>query len=519
MISQELKNLALQEYNNPEYAIRRGGVNGNAFWNIQAQAFMFCPSFDFAPLAGCYNYLFEAKDESGKTYTFNAPDTYALLTPIWDSLQVGQIQLCVYALDGDGNKLELIGARSFHKSAPFTGDYPEKAVDYRTCARRAYDYLLTDPYISAWLENKYNTDYQLCIFVTKMNSAIVNAMLNYAKLSPEKADKAMTIAKNAADFMIKVSAPKGSPIEGLPPTYYFTDDVDNIHKRHSKVGKRLYTTMLIYPCSAGTAYLNLYDATKDKKYYDAAIKIAEYYRDHVCENGSWHQMIDVKTGESLVPQYSDPIAICSFLYKVYAHNKEEVYKTLAENGMNYVKNNTVKNFHWEGQFEDAALSQHYSNMTHFSASAIIRDILANHSDNKEQVESAKEMMRYIEDQFVYWSNPLKYNKSSNTKEWFTPAAVEQYDWYVPIDSSTSSVLATFMNMHRLTGEQLYLEKAKVLADSITRMQNTKTGCIPTHWKTKDCIETGGDLWINCLTATADRMFEIANYIDSLKDNK
>ncbi|MBR5899796.1 MAG: hypothetical protein IKZ38_00170 [Clostridia bacterium] len=512
----QLKKRALEEYNNPELAIRRGGVNGNAFWNIQAQAFMYCPSFDFAPLAGCVRYLFEAKDETGKTYTFEADNSYALLTPVWDKLAVGQVTVCVYALDNDGNKLELIGARSFHKAAPFTGEYPDKAVDYRTCAKRAYDYLLTIPYVSDWAEGKYNTDYQLGMFVTKMNSAIIPAMLNYAKLSPENAEKAMAIAKNAADFMIKVSAPAGSPLEGLPPTYYFTDDVDNIHKHHSVVSQRLSTTMLIYPCSAGNAYLKLYEETKDKKYLDAAIKIAEYYKANVCENGSWHQMLDVKTGKSLVPQYAEPSPICGFLYWMYAVTKDEAYKTLAENGMNYLKNNTLKEFHWEGQFEDAVLSSHYSNMTHFTASFLIKDIVEHYADDEKKVESAKEMARYIEDQFVVWDKPLKYNRSSDTKEWFYPSAVEQYAWYVPIDSSTASVLATFTNMHKLTKDELYLEKAKALANSITRMQNKENGLIPTHWKTKDCIQTGGDLWINCIIATANRLFAFAEYLDSLK---
>ncbi len=509
------KKIALEEYNNPDFAIRRGGVNGNAFWNIQAQAFMYCPSFDFAPLSGCTSYLFEAEDESGTKHSFATDDSYALLTPIWNELEVGQIQLYAYALDSKGNRIATVGARSFHKSAPFTGEYPPKALDYGACAKKVYDYLLTDPYISDWAEGKYNTDYHLGIFLTKMNSAIIDAMINYSKLSPENAEKAMTIAKNAADFMIQASAPKGSPIEGLPPTYYCIPDLDNNMKSHHVVGKRLNTTMLIYPCSAGSAYLNLYRVTNNAKYLDAAIKIAEYYKAHVCENGTWHQMLSVDTGDSLVPQYSVPSGICGFLYKAYAITNDKKYKALAEGGMEYIWKNTIKDFHWEGQFEDAVLSQHYSNMTHFTASAIIRDIANHHGDDPEKIECAKELMRYIEDQFVVWDKPLKYHKHDNTDNWSYPAGLEQYAWYVPIDSSTAGIMSSFLNMHKLTKYPIYLEKAKALADSITRMQNTKTGLIPTHWRTKDCRETGGELWINCLIGTANRLFEIDKYIKGL----
>ncbi len=511
----DLKKKAFDEYNNPDYAIRRGGVNGNAFWNVQAQAFMFCPSFDFAPFPGCSNYLFEAQDVSGKTFSFKTDNSYALLTPIWNDLQVGQVQVYAYALDKEDNKIAMVGARSFHKSAPFTGEYPPKAVDYRTCAKKAYDYLLSIPYVKDWAEGKYNTEYHLGMFLTKMNSAIINGMLNYAKLSPENAETAMKIAINAADFMIKVSAPKGSPIEGLPPTYYYLPDLDNSMKHHYVVSKRLNTTMLIYPCNAGTAYLNLYTATNDKKYFDAALKIAEYYKANVCENGTWHQMLSVETGESLAPQYSIPSAISAFLYKMHEFTKDESYKTLADNGIQYLWDKTVKDFHWEGQFEDSGLSQHYSNMTHFSASSIINNIALHHSDDPEKIECAKELMRYIEDQFVVWDKPQKYHRHRNADYWSYPAGLEQYNWYLPIDSSTAGIMSSFINLHKLTKEPLYLEKAKALADSITRMQNEENGLIPTHWMTKDCKETGGEFWINCFIGTANKLFEIAEYLDTL----
>ena len=186
-----------------------------------------------------------------------------------------------------------------------------------------------------------------------------------------------------------------------------------------------------------------------------------------------------------------------------------------DGGIRYLWNKTVKDFHWEGQFEDASLSQHYSNMTHFTASVIIRDIANNHSNDPRQIECAKELMRYIEDQFVVWDKPLKFHQCDNTENWFYPAGLEQYAWYVPIDSSTASIMASFLNLHKLTKETIYLEKAKALADSITRMQNTENGLIPTHWRTKDCKITGGDLWINCLIFTANKLFEISEYIDNL----
>lgn len=517
MNKQEKAKLAREEYADPKNAIRQGGVNGNPFWNIRAIQFMFCPAFDFSPIAGCDSYLYEAVDESGKKYEFKAETTTELLTPFWDELVPGQVQLMVYALDKDGNKFATVGARSFHKSAPFTGDYPEAVCSYEEAAKRAYEYTFSMPAIQHWAETGLpDPDYDLYIYIAKMNASIINGMINYAKLSPENAERAMLIATNAADFLISVSEPEGSPLEGLPPTYYNPAGKDFGAGYEHSMG-RLKENMLIYPADAGVAYLNLYSATNDKKYYDAAMVIAKYYKNTVHENGTWPQLVSVETGESTSSAYCIPNKICAFLYKVYEITKGQDYKELADNAYEYIRNVCLKTYHWEGQFEDAAISIRYSNMTHFPAETIIKDILENHSDDEDQIREAEELMRYIEDQFVVWDKPSKYNKDKrDTALWHYPSALEQYNWYVPIDSSTAAVANAFVMLHKLTKKPLYLEKACVLADSITRIQNPRTGMIPTHWIEPSCVEDGGLLWINCMIMTANTLFDFSDYLKKIE---
>jgi hypothetical protein len=47
---------------------------------------------------------------------------------------------------------------------------------------------------------------------------------------------------------------------------------------------RRHQVMTIYPAFVGDAYLKLEEATGDKKYFDAALKIAEFYKNTVLEN-------------------------------------------------------------------------------------------------------------------------------------------------------------------------------------------------------------------------------------------
>jgi hypothetical protein len=81
-----------------------------------------------------------------------------------------------------------------------------------------------------------------------MISAIVRAMIAYAELEPEMAEQALRLAKNAADYLLSISYPEGSPLAGLPPTYSFLGlDRENVNRNAVAAEGREHTLMLIYP--------------------------------------------------------------------------------------------------------------------------------------------------------------------------------------------------------------------------------------------------------------------------------
>ena len=124
-------------------------------------------------------------------------------------------------------------------------------------------------------------------------------------------------------------------------------------------------------------------------------------------------------------------------------------------------------------------------------------------------------MRYVENQFVIWSDPTKYTtQNDDSSLWHYPCGLEQYKFYVPIDSSTASIMNYFRLLHSVTKKPLYLEKAKALADSITRVQNPEDGQISTHWFTPGYKIKDDNLWINCMFGTADMLFTMADYLDN-----
>lgn len=516
-----LAELALKEYNSDVTTAHHGGAMGRPFWNICASQFMYNPSFPFSELPGCLRYRFTATDCNGKKHCFEAEKPTSLLTPIWGDIPEGMTELICEALNKDGSPIALVGARTFFRAAPFAGpeNYPPKARGYRESALMAYRYVFNRPFIQYWrTHGTPDPEFDFNVYPSKTIASVVRAMINYAELEPEHKTEAMEIATKAADFLISITLPEGSPLEGLPPTYYvdFRKGLEGYNNESAVV--RGDNLMTIYPAEAGCSYLLLEKATGDLRYLEAAKKIAEYYRKNVLDNGSWYLYLSTATGEPQQPNYCIPEGIMRFMDRMYARTGETVWADLRRGCYDYIVKTCLENYNWEGQFEDSAFSTQYSNLTHFTADAMIKYIVDNMYDDEKMVAEAEDMMRFVEDQFVVWGNFSPFNHvcsprhGDNIAEWFTPAGLEQYRWYVPIDSSTSRIMEAFAKLYTLNKSPLLLAKAKVLGDMITRMQNPESGLIPTHWMRKTCIEDGGNLWINCMIAVAENMMYLADVV-------
>ncbi len=258
-------------------------------------------------------------------------------------------------------------------------------------------------------------------------------------------------------------------------------------------------------------------ACGDVKYYNAARRIAEYYRDTVKENGTWPLTVDIETGEARSVNDVMPDCVIPFMKAMYERTGEEIWLTLMKNMHAYRYACRMDSYDWEGQFEDSPTSSHYSNLSHYPADSMIYYIVENQKDDPAAIAEAEELARFIEDQFVIWHNFAPRNRKDSQvgcvedkSVWHSPAGMEQYNWHVPIDSSTAHIMGAFLRLYKVNGNPVLLAKACTLADSITQMQNPETGVIPTHWVEADASQTGGWFWLNCCIEVANWMLEIAD---------
>lgn len=505
---------ALEEYNGVEKMVRQGGINGKSFWNVNSSQFTYVPTFFFPAIRGVKEYIFTATDSKGNVYSFKADKPTVPLAPIWKDLPSGIIELKVEANCKITGKVYLVGARTFCKMAPFPGrdKLPARACSYKECALKAFRYVFNDETTRHWLTHGLpKPDYYHNVYPSKTVSSIINAMIAYSELEPENAKEAIQLAVNAADYLLSITYGNESALCGIPPTYSFkglNKEIVDINAPAAKYRKD--QVMMIYPACVGISYLQLGKITENKKYYEAALKIAEFYKNNVLENGSWYLMVSEKTGKAINNNCCLDATILKFLSEVYAYTGNEEINSLQHNYFAYIKKICLDEYNWEGQFEDIPLTSNYENLTHINAGRLLEYIVDNFPDNKEMMDEVITLMRYIEDQFVVWEDFAPWHPLHKPDEkWYSPAALEQYDWYVPIDGSTASVIKDFLKLYSVTGDELYLEKAYALGDSITRMQNPQTGVIPTHWITTNCSTVLENFWINCHIGTSMVMLQLA----------
>lgn len=524
MTYEQLAERASAECCDPENTTRYGIQRVRPFWNKESTMFMYVPAFHFTALRGCNRYRYDARDELGNIHSFEASNCCALLTPIWAALPEGVVTLTVTALTDDGKDIAPVGARTFFRSSPFPGKTPPRVCSYKDAAIKAYRYAMEQPFIRHWLEHGTpDPRYDLNSYPAKIISALCNAMIDYASICPEEAQEAMTVAVRAADYMIAITPRGDAALADLPPTYYldFCPDPDAYGVRTPNwraATARVGTSMMKYPASAGTAYLNLFDAVKDEKYLREAQKIGTWYAEHVEKNGSWYLVRSTETGEPLDINYIAPMdEVVPFLRSLYTHTGDKCWKSLADGAVQYVVDTQLASYNWEGQFEDSLLSYDYINLTHYGPNALARDLATYRADDPDSMALAKELMRYVEDQFVLWNRPYPWGHPSpgdeppyDTSRWHTPAALEQYGWYVPIDASTSAVVRGFLAMYKATGDTLYLAKAKALTDQLTRVQQPD-GKIPTHWMNTPGAER--NFWFNCMFYSCHTLVMMSEYED------
>ncbi len=482
--------------------VRPGVPEKSPFWNRFSRRFMYAPSFGLRTVKYAESYRFTVTSKKdNEQYVFEAEVPWAPLTPIWKELPVGEMVLKVEGLSRKGGPVRgMAGRRMFHRAAVFGGPYHKQAADYRESARRALQYLFKQRAYQTWKTvGRPDPTYGLYRYPSKIISAVIGGMTMYAALSPrrEEADDALQIARSAAEYLIRVSEPAGAPLEFLPPTYA---------GRELAGGDNKGQMMLNFAATVGHCYLDLYDATKEGEFFEAARRIADTYKKLQLPSGSWPLKVKVETGEPTTENLCTPTGIINFLDRLDNQYGLDTYRETSKLALRWIMENPMKTFDWSGQFEDQRPRGPYENLAAHPPCKFSIYLFEHAEENPQYTPDAEELLRFAEDQFVVWEHP-----SVGDKRWITPCVLEQYRYYVPIDASAASMISSYQKAYEVTGKELYLAKARALADTLTVLQDRDTGRYPTYWDPDVAA-----IWINCVTYDAKVMLDLGRMLSTVR---
>ena len=508
--------------------VRQGGVGGQAYWNGRSALFMRPPAFGFAKVDGTVKYRYVLEGDARDTYRFEADGPNESLAQVWEGLPVGMYRLEVLGIGKNGYVAGTAGYRRFWKSAAFDpGACPKGVCGYAEAAAKYYDWLFAMRNTQCYLKDgKPDENYIYNSYPSKTDSAVVNAFVNYASLRPDRRDEALTVARRAADHLISLMMPAGSPLEHFPHTYRILSPDRPFAANDQQADKiaRMYRgqNMIVYPAFAGRAFVSLYKAIGERKYLDAAVRIAETYAKLQGEDGTWYLKINEADGKPVAPNRLFPLAVCDFLEKLYAVTGRPRFREVSDRAFAYVERGPLADWNWEAQFEDVEPSRRYRNLTVHTPVATALHLLSRYPGDAKRLAQARELVRFAEDQFVVWKPPFRADGTGPLTAdtpmiqygtWYgVPGVCEQYDWYLPIDSAAAKMIRGFLALHKAEGRADDLAKAKALGDAVTVMQEKhgQGGAIPTHWVDWEVGRKRAP-WINCGIGTANTLKALGDY--------
>lgn len=480
----------------------RPGVPGEQpFWNGMAVQFQYAPAFDFKEVPGAKSYRFALTPEKGAPLTFTADKPWTPLSPVWEKVSTGTTRLSVQGLDANGMETGQPMTRKFHRAATIGNAYPAAAMSWRDSARTALDALVHSPDLQCWFTTGVPDEpFHLYRYPSKIVGSAAAALSIYASQTPPPADaaEALKAARRAADYLLGISFPKNDAWAFHPPLYHPTLFRDRL-KGHMDPSHY----MTFGGAETGMYYLAVYAATKDKKYLDAAVRIAETYAKRQSPEGSWLMFVSPKDGGPLSDNALIPTLVVEFLDQLVRVTGERRFDAMREKAIAWIMRNPARTWNWQGQFEDVKPLPPYENLTEHDAGAFSIHLLQTSGDDPAKRALALDLLRFAEDQFVMWAQPPTANpKGQNSdgeagaksKSWLLPCVLEQYRCYAPVSASSAKLIRMYLAAYRATGDRLHLEKAKALATTLTRTQSNKKA--PGRYQTW-LKQNPGPMWPNC----------------------
>ncbi|MFC1463196.1 hypothetical protein ACFLQU_06310, partial [Verrucomicrobiota bacterium] len=280
---------------------------------------------------------------------------------------------------------------------------------------------------------------------------------------PQEGALAMKTATNAVDTIIALSNPADwkyafypNMLRDLGPNWKgylaggktYEEWRDDMYTRSAARYEMMQDCRVV---EVGFTYLDMYDVGKDRKYLDAAKRLAKAYADTQLPSGGWPYFVNAKTGEPLQNGGEYPPALTLlFLDRLATQYGVRDFAPAADQAFQWIMENQVKTFDHRAHFWDVRPRVGPGGSQGALAGVEIAMCLFGRGEKDPQyIALGEEYLRRVEDKFIWWEEGGR---------------VSEQTGYMPrIGFTGGGVVQAFVKAFEATGNPLYLAKALTMA--------------------------------------------------------
>ncbi len=320
------------------------------------------------------------------------------------------------------------------------------------------------------------------------HALLIKTFIRHWKTSGDK--RALAEAVKLADWNIAHSTPGDWPYAHLP---YSTFEAKKPGGFRDKTGLMPDKAAIL-----ALAYLQLHEATGEKRFLQAAEAIARTLAKRQRPNGTWPFRVDPKN-ERVIEEYTSSVIYAVMLFeKLDKLNGNDHYRPYRDKTWNWLVNGPIKTKEFRGFYEDIPPSP--QGRTNYDCLDTIRYLLANRTTDNGYLEMAKDLNAWIEKIFL-----------------------DKIKGFEPAEGIREQLQCNVvMGIHSLNWASMLLELANVTGDEKMRQRAIQTANYITYYmQPDDRIVVGFDYnqwWYSCHAGALYYLFDFLKPIKTPSDS-
>jgi hypothetical protein len=305
-------------------------------------------------------------------------------------------------------------------------------------------------FVSAFVHEDGTRSDRTLAYPARQHAYFIRTFLRYYAYTGER--EWLLRARDLADWNLAHSTPAADVYADLPySTFRNGQPGGNQDKDSIEPDKAAFL---------GTGYLAVYEATAEKKYLDAARKIADTLVRRQREDGSWPFRVVPEDGKVFQDFGGAPVFFVEFLEAMVRHEDKATYHRAHQGALTYMLGTNVEKNLWGTYHEDVGVKEAgYLSAEPMSFTA---DYLFRHGKaHPEYVEMGRYVIRRMEEKLVHTEGHAAAP---------APAVAEQVTFDHIMPGHTARYCLALADLYSLTRDEQVKRRAMSGMNAVTYMQ-------------------------------------------------